>query len=698
MVSDSAQPAEPEFQRLFADIEPGLHDWVLEDIIEWVRYIYERIQEFFNYYWSQFTGLLANVRNWILEEASRAIQSWWAGLQFTFFWIKDTVFNIWNSVSTIAQQVYQTVSQALEGVVYRITSYIGPFFSQFGTQLGSWFNQAWTWISTSVSNLAQTVWGWIQETWSQISAWSSNLWTNISDWFGKLWVKILEMWGDVTQWFGKLWDNVKDIPGLVLAGLEDVASKLGDKLTGWLEKDIEEAVKKMEGAAESGEPLAGSPFWAVLAEWVIALLPLLWTALRRWLPRLALFGGILAMEKTGALENLVEKFITPAFEDLIKHFESLGPMAPQPGSSLAIPITKTLTTTIAGLATFVLAGGVMGLFKQTGLGVVSAMIYDLTNFRTLTAAFMTAFAGVYIAQPMKYYYQDIARPMLPQLGDMREIAKDYGFAKGPRAGYDPIPLADVGRMWGEGKEAFRLAARFHGIGDKWLDDLYEDSFTPPRYFPLRAMADAGIYDEEFFVSQLMKSGYTPPMVRMMLDMLRKMSLGEIKGVMLPLAITRFREGFSDVEKLKTELQSLGLPDSKIDLYVFAAQLSYQTDYASDMLTAYRTQYRKDMISEADFRQLLQGLGINLLRIEGYILREKAGKYKAPKTTKAPEQVPEYLTDDGQIRVNTAKEAFRRNLSSAAELEAKLIELEMPPDLAESMVQYEIIRKTPPPAA
>jgi hypothetical protein len=117
-----------------------------------------------------------------------------------------------------------------------------------------------------------------------------------------------------------------------------------------------------------------------------------------------------------------------------------------------------------------------------------------------------------------------------------------------------------------------------------------------------------------------------------------------------------------------------------------------------MLTAYRTQFRKDMIVEADFRQLLKGLGINPVRIEGYVLRENASKFKPPKVTKAPTPVPEYLTDDGQIRVNTAKEAFRRNLTSAAELEAELVELEMPPDLAEAYVEFEIIRKTPPPAA
>jgi hypothetical protein len=696
MVSDNALPAEPEFQRLFADIYPGLHDWVLQDIIEWVRYIYERIQEFFNYYWTQFTALLSNVRNWILEQATNAISNWWYGVQFTFFWIKDTVYNIWNRVATIASEVYHNVLPALEGMVNRITSYIGPFFSQLGIQLGSWFNQAWQWISTSVSNLAQTVWGWIQETWSRISAFFGDLWARIADWFNKLWVKMVEVWGDVTQWFSKLWDTIKDIPGLVLAGIGEIAKGIWDTVTGWLEKDIKDAVEEM-GGTENVEDLAkGSPFWSLLVVWIVRLGPIIWTALRAWLPRLALFGGILALETTGKLEDLVEKYVTPAFTSVLNHFESLGPMAPQPGGDIAIPLTKVLTTTITGLATFVLAGGLMGLFKQMGLGVVSAMLYDITNFRMLTAAFMTTLAAVYIAEPVKYYYQSLARPYLPQLGQALSMAGEYALVPQAKTGPGSVGIGDLEWVNAENRKEFLNITKYLGYSDEWGNKLYELADSPAKYFSLRAMADSGFWDEGYYISELLNSGYNIATVKNMVDMFRRFSLGEVKGVMLPLALTRFREGFSDVEDLKTELGALGLPEPKIGLWVFAAQLSYQTDYASDMLTAYRTQFRKDMITEADFRQLLKGLGINPVRIEGYILRENASKFKPPKVIKVPKVVPEYLTDEGQLRVNTAKEAFRRNLTSAAELEAELVKLEMPPDLAEAYVEFEIIRKTPPP--
>jgi hypothetical protein len=698
MAEEYALPAEPEFERLFADIYPGLHDWVLQDIIEWVRYIYERVQQFFSYYWNQFTSFLTNVWNWIYERASAAIQNWWYGIQYTFYWIRDKLYEVWNKLWTIGSEVYQNVSQALEGLVYRITSYIGPFFSQLGTTISSWFSQAWTWISTSVSNLAQTVWGWVQETWSRTSTFFGDLWARVSEWFNSLWQKLAELWGNINTWFSNLWEGIKGIPGLVLAGLEDVADKIGGKLTGWLEKDIEEAVKEMEGAAEAGEPLTGSPFWAILARWLLTLLPLLWPVIKKWLPRLFIAGGILALEKTGKLEDLVEKYVTPAFVNVLDHFESLGPMAPQPGGDIAIPLTKVLTTTIAGLSAFVLAGGVMGLFKQMGLGVVSAMLYDITNFRMLTGAFMTSLAAVYIAEPVKYYYQSLARPYLPQLGQALSMAGEYALVPQAKIGPGSVTVGDLEWVNAENRKEFLNITKYLGYSDEWGNKLYELADSPAKYFSLRAMADSGFWDEGYYVSELLNSGYNIATVKNMVDMFRRFSLGEVKGVMLPLALTRFREGFSDVEDLKTELGALGLPEPKIGLWVFAAQLSYQTDYASDMLTAYRTQFRKDMIVEADFRQLLKGLGINPVRIEGYVLRENASKFKPPKVTKAPTPVPEYLTDDGQIRVNTAKEAFRRNLTSAAELEAELVELEMPPDLAEAYVEFEIIRKTPPPAA
>jgi len=696
MASEYALPAEPEFERLFADLYPDLHDWVLQDIIEWVRYIYERVTDFFSYYWNQFTSFLTNIWNWIYERTNAAILNWWYGIRDIFFWIRDKLYEVWNKLWTIASEVYQTVSQALEGIVNRITSYIGPFFSQLWTNLSIWSSQVWTWISTNVSNLAQTIWGWIQETWSKISDWFDEQWDRTAKWFNSLWQEIVKIWGDINKWFNDLWNTIKDIPENVGNFLASELVKVGEKFLDWMEKDIHEAIKEMEKAAETGEVLKGSPQWAAVAQWILALLPLIWQALKKWLPQILVFAGIITLEKTGKLEDLVEKYVTPAFTSVLDHFESMGPMAPQPGGGIAIPLTKVLTATITGLSSFVLAGGLIGIFKQVGLGVVSAMIYDLVNFRTLTAAFMTSLAAVYIAQPVKYYYQSLARPYLPDLGHALSLAGEYALVPQTKLGPGAVSLEQLDGVNETNRREFLDISKYHGYSDEWGNKLYELADTPARYFSLRAMADSGFWDEGYYISELLNSGYNIWTIKNMVDMFRRYSLGEVKGIMLPLAITRFREGFSDEEELEIELGALGLPEPKIPLYVFAAQLSYATDYASDLLTAYRTEYRKGMSDEATFRQKLAGLGIRPEKVEGYVIRENAAKWKAPKEKKVPEPVPEYVTDEGQLRVNAAKEAFRRGIATAEELYAELVKRQMPLELAEAFVEYEIIRKTPPP--
>jgi hypothetical protein len=692
MASEYALPAEPEFERLFADLYPGLHDWVLQDIIEWVRYIYERVQQFFAYYWSQFLNLLSNIKNWILEQATNAIQSWWYGIQFTFFWIRDKVYEIWNQVGTIASDVYHNIATTLEGWYNRITSFVGPLFSQLWTNLSNWFSQVWQWISTHVSQLADTIWGWIQETWSRISTFFADIWTRIATWFNSLWQKIVEVWGDINTWFGKMWEWIKDIPENVGNFLASELVKVGEKLTGWLEKDLHEAIKEMEGAESIEEVARGSPFWGLLAVWLARLLPLIWVAFKAWAPRLALFGGILALERTGKLEDLVEKYVTPAFVSILDHFEAMGPMAPQPGGNIAIPLTKVLTTTITGLATFVLAGGVIGLFKQMGLGVVSAMIYDLVSFRTLTAAFMTSLAAVYIAEPVKYYYQSLARPYLPALGHALSLAGEYALVPQAKIGPGSVTIGDLEWVNAKNREEFLNIIKYLGYSDEWGNKLYELADSPAKYFSLRAMADSGFWDEGYYISELLNSGYNIATVKNMVDMFRRFSLGEVKGVMLPAAMTRFREGFSDEATLRTELSALGLPEPKHDLFVFAANLQYQSDFASDMLTSYRTMYKKDMIDEEGFRNLLSGLGINRTRVEGYVMRDNAAKFKVPKV-KA--RVPYYATDEGAIKLKTAKEEYHRDIITAEELYSQFIALEMETTMAKAIVDNEVLLKTVP---
>jgi hypothetical protein len=311
----------------------------------------------------------------------------------------------------------------------------------------------------------------------------------------------------------------------------------------------------------------------------------------------------------------------------------------------------------------------MGLFKQVGLGTVAAMLYDVTNFRTLTASFMTALATVYIVRPVTYYYNNIARPNIPREADVMRLAGEYAIDKA----------------------TFMELMGYHGYPEYWADRLYELCDTPARYFALRAIADTGYWDEDFFEFELRNSGYNERTIPILKDMLRRYSKGEAKGYGLATVIKRYREGLIDESQFKMELGVLGIPKEKHDLFKFVADLEYQYDFASDMIAAYREQLRRGMIDTGTFRQQLLSLGIRPDKVEAYVLREEARQFKPPKTKPEVAPVPFYLTDEGSVRMKAEIEAFRRGLIDAPELYARLINLQLEPSLAEAYVDYEVIK-------
>jgi hypothetical protein len=167
----------------------------------------------------------------------------------------------------------------------------------------------------------------------------------------------------------------------------------------------------------------------------------------------------------------------------------------------------------------------------------------------LTGAFMTSLAAVYIAEPVKYYYQSLARPYLPQLGQALSMAGEYALVPQAKIGPGSVTVGDLEWVNAENRKEFLNITKYLGYSDEWGNKLYELADSPAKYFSLRAMADSGFWDEGYYVSELLNSGYNIATVKNMVDMFRRFSLGEVKGVMLPLALTRFREGFSDVEDL-----------------------------------------------------------------------------------------------------------------------------------------------------
>ena len=102
-----------------------------------------------------------------------------------------------------------------------------------------------------------------------------------------------------------------------------------------------------------------------------------------------------------------------------------------------------------------------------------------------------------------------------------------------------------------------------------------------------------------------------------------------KGIAAGLAIRRYREGLITGDAFYQEMQALGYTLPEINRFWLQALLEYQTDFAMDLFAAVQDGFRKDIITEAEFRAGLRELGMVPERIEGWVFREIFRKMPKP---------------------------------------------------------------------
>jgi len=98
-----------------------------------------------------------------------------------------------------------------------------------------------------------------------------------------------------------------------------------------------------------------------------------------------------------------------------------------------------------------------------------------------------------------------------------------------------------------------------------------------------------------------------------------------KGIAASLAVRRYREGLTGKVEFGYEMLALGYTPDEIARYWLQALLEYETDFTMDLFTAYRDAYRKDVITEEEFRHGLESLGMVPERVDGWVYRENIRK-------------------------------------------------------------------------
>ncbi|MBA7675884.1 hypothetical protein ES703_84123 [subsurface metagenome] len=279
---------------------------------------------------------------------------------------------------------------------------------------------------------------------------------------------------------------------------------------------------------------------------------------------------------------------------------------------------------LGGLAGMTIAGETLNPISHLGLGHISAMIYDMTNYKIITGVFMGALTVAMLRQPLTYYFNEMFRPYILRAGDFMELMARDAWSH-PELLRVPSLMASVQELTrGEGTAFERKMIGYYGYPGAYYGLFKELSFAPLRYFPLAGIARAGFWDEAWFTEALSRSGYSPTARAALMDMYREQVLTSRQLPVMYQVKRLSREGFATTAEIKAHLEKSAKFETLTESRLYAMELEQefsQKEMAFDIIM--RT-FSRGIILESETRKGLAGLGIPEAMLDLHLLREKLG--------------------------------------------------------------------------
>lgn len=659
----------------------------LEIVHQFLQSFWNQIQAWFDdakqWLYINLGAKFLDILGWIQTEVAKVGPWIHAEVLAVYDWITTAVGNIITGVSTLFHQVWDWIQDAIT----RIDAYIQPFFAQIWDWIRTSFDTISTMILAHFNTLSATLTQFASDVTtkvSQINTWFSNEFIDpFLDWLLKFpgnmtaaldtlltgigkrietWLthkspgfpQVIKSWWDYvtgTLYNLSAWctgynppysiDQSRTFWALLGLGLGSAFTSLTQALPNML------AV--LTPALQSVFAWFGNiGIWiqlyaGAIGSWFASILPRIagWFA-SQWIPVLT-SSAILGLEATGKLETIIGNIATPAIERVFDWAEGMGPVSPQAGKQVGVGLTKLATFTVAGLAGMTLAGEALSPLKHIGLGHISAVIYDLINYKTLTAAFMGVLAACYIKTPLTYYYNKAARPNLPNERSMMSLFGEYFVTEAQ----------------------FEENMAYHGFSDEWINIMKPMAYRALTPRMLNYLAATGITDDALIDRELKHSAFDPRTIPYVKTWLQRVASGDLKVMFASTAMTRFREGMDDEAALSDNLTTLGVAPELLPKYVFGAQLSYLYDYQHDLIAYYVDAYHRRDIEEPELRSSLVSAGLSPERLDLVVQAQSIKRLAAPKAADDPAVA---------VQVDTIRDKRSKNLITHDEEVRQLVAL------------------------
>jgi len=164
-----------------------------------------------------------------------------------------------------------------------------------------------------------------------------------------------------------------------------------------------------------------------------------------------------------------------------------------------------------------------------------------------------------------------------------------------------------------------------GIGISDVDIMLGTQWDLPGAIETRWMWEWGIIDDEGLLEILKLRGMHPDWREKVAAGWRGMLLREEIMGLVRTAISDFRYGWITEDEFRERLEALGIPDRRIEYYLSRAEDEWERWYKEELVDIYTVAFRQGVISTEEFREALLALGMREERVDAIVWLEELRK-------------------------------------------------------------------------
>ena len=578
---------------------------------------------------------VGSLRGWF-DDVHKWIVSKWGQLHAWFEGIKEYIRFLWRNLTDAMIDLYVFIGNKVKSIFQVIDNWAGIL---------------WTWLVSGIWSIINAITGVLVDLYTKITS-------TLAEWFETIRATIVKFFEDPFQW-------VLDLGAEIWGALKYLAAQMWSALI----------VAANVAAAWIGEKIvAVAP---VLVEYFRDLAVWFWELIKG-----AFFfvkdqiAPAVAEATSGALGWLKDQFthiMGLAYKELTDQAGNFIPMTPERAPKLAAIMFGSAVG--FGALAHGIALGVEAIpnIKYMGVHYLSAFAARMGSFGTIAAATMGVIAAVALRRPMTYYMHSVLRPIQPSAGDLMMMAVKP----------DITPAT------------FRRGMAYEGYSNFWIDAFQKTMYHEPRYFELSMMAEDESATAKWLYVKARRSGYSEDDSKIFVTSIAKKASRTQRQDYYKQAFNLFKEGYISRATFKTYLENLDMRPEAQEFAIAGADFAYQYDLFRDLVSAHRTAFRRDLITEDELAASLSALGLNPDRVDAIVYIEWAKKTPSAVKKERKEIAKEWAAV--QKKYTTLYiEAFRRDLIDEGDLATYLIALGVKEMVARATARYEAIKRVPKP--